>query len=791
MQFSENWLRSFVNPKLTSDELGHLLTMAGLELEELDPAAPAFNKVVVGEILTAEKHPNADKLRLTTVNVGGEVLQIVCGAPNAAVGLKVPCALVGAQLPGDFNIKAAKVRDVESFGMLCSAKELGLSEESDGLLVLPADAPVGTDIRDYLGLDDKLFTLKLTPNRADCLSILGIAREVAALTGCELTAPEIKPAAVSSDRTRAVVVEAKQHCPRYAGRVVSGVNAAAVTPDWMVQRLARSGIRSISVIVDITNYVLLEQGQPMHAFDNAKLSGAIHVRLPKAGEQLQLLNGNTITPDADSVLIADDIRALALGGIMGGEESGVTTATSEIFLESAFFAPEVIAGKARALNFSTDSSYRFERGVDFSRQVDALERATQLVLEICGGAAGPVVEVVSTADLPKRQPLRLRLARLNQVIGMDFARETVETQLKHLRFPWTADGDTFVVTPPAHRFDMEIEEDLIEEVARLYGYDNIPAPAPDNRVAMLPLPETQRTPMQVRRLVAERDYQEVVNFSFVETAWEQDFAGNEAPIVLANPIASQMGVMRTTLIGGLVSALSFNLKRRTSRVRVFEIGRCFWRDTAGAPVPGFQQPLRVAGLAAGSAEPEQWGSKSRNVDFFDVKGDVEALFAGQTLRFEKTVHSALHPGRSAAVLLNGERIGVVGELHPEWAQKYELGAAPVVFELELPALLAAPMPNYSTVSRFPVVERDLAFVVSQESALQSLLDGLNKASADIVKGVNLFDVYQGKGLEEGKKSLAFRVVMQDTGRTLADAEVDAAIAQLVAAAQQLGAALRA
>ena len=791
MQFSENWLRSFVNPKFTSDELGHLLTMAGLELEELDAAAPAFDKVVIGEILTAEKHPNADKLRLTTVNVGGEVLQIVCGAPNAAVGLKVPCALVGAQLPGDFNIKKAKVRDVESFGMLCSAKELGIAEDSDGLLVLPSDAPVGTDIRDYLGLDDKLFTLKLTPNRADCLSILGIAREVAALTGCDLTAPVIAAAAVTSDKARAVVVEATQHCPRYAGRVITGVNAAVSTPGWMVQRLARSGIRSISAIVDITNYVLLEQGQPMHAFDNAKLSGAIHVRLPKAGEQLQLLNGNTITPDADSVLIADESRALALGGIMGGDDSGVTTATTEIFLESAFFAPDAIAGKARALNFSTDSSYRFERGVDFSRQVEVLERATQLVLEICGGAAGPVVEHVSQGDLPKRNPVRLRLSRLNKVIGMDFTREIVETQLKNLRFPWTEADQAFLVTPPAHRFDMEIEEDLIEEVARLYGYDNIPSIAPDNRVAMLPLPEAKLTPMQVRRLVAERDYQEVVNFSFVETAWEKDFSGNDKPIVLANPIASQMGVMRTTLIGGLVNTLSFNLKRRTSRVRVFEIGRCFWRDAAGAPVTGFQQSLFVSGLAAGPAEPEQWGTKARNVDFYDVKGDLEALFVGQTLRFKNADHPALHPGRSAALLLNDECIGVVGELHPEWAQKYELGAAPVVFELDLSALLAVPMPAYVPVSRFPVVERDLAFVVSQEFSLQTLLDGLKKAAADIVKQVNLFDVYQGKGLEDGKKSLAFRVVMQDTDKTLADAEVDAAIAQLVAAAQQLGAVLRA
>ncbi|HTJ96803.1 MAG TPA: phenylalanine--tRNA ligase subunit beta, partial [Rhodocyclaceae bacterium] len=708
------------------------------------------------------------------------------GAPNAAVGLKVPCALVGAKLPGDFEIRKAKVRDVESFGMLCSAKELGIAEESDGLLVLPADAPVGTSIRDYLGLDDKLFTLKLTPNRADCLSILGIAREVAALTASELTAPAIKPVAPTHAQTRSVVIDAPQHCPRYAGRIVTGVNAAAATPDWMKQRLARSGIRSISAVVDITNYVLLEQGQPMHAFDNAKLSGAIHVRLPKAGEQLILLNGNTITPVADAVLIADEVRALALGGIMGGEDSGVTTDTKDIFLESAFFAPDAIAGKARELGFSSDSSYRFERGVDFSRQVEALERATELVLQICGGATGPVTEVVVAEHLPKRNPVCLRLARLNAVIGVAFDNEAVATQLNNLHFDWKAEGDSFIVTPPAHRFDIEIEEDLIEEIARLYGYDNIPALAPTARVAMLPLPEAQRSPMQVRRLVAERDYQEVVNFSFVEAAWEKDFAGNSAPIVLANPIASQMGVMRTTLFGGLINTLSFNLKRRTSRVRVFEIGRCFWREG-----DSFAQPLRVAALAAGPAEPEQWGGKTRNVDFYDVKADVEALFPGQALHFEKTSHAALHPGRSATISLQGKRIGVIGELHPEWVQKYELNSAPVVFELELAALLANPMPAYVPVSRFPVVERDLAFVVAQETPLQALLDILQGASSEQVQSIELFDVYQGKGLDDGKKSLAFRVVMQDTQKTLADAEVDAAIAQLVAAAQKSGAALRA
>lgn len=793
MQFSENWLRSLVNPPLSSAELGHLLTMAGLELEEMNSAAAEFSKVVVAKVLTVEKHPNADKLSLCTVNAGGETLQIVCGAPNVAPGLKVPCALIGAELKstdGVFEIKKAKMRGVESFGMLCSAKELGISEDSSGLMVLAGDAPIGADLRRTLALDDKIFTLKLTPNRADCLSLKGLAREVAALTHAPLSLPAIEAVPTQHQKTRAVVLDAPELCPRYCGRIVSGVNAAAPTPEWMKQRLERSGIRSISAIVDVTNYVLLEQGQPMHAFDNAKLEGAIHVRLPKSGEQLKLLNEQTIIPAADAVLIADEARALALGGIMGGDASGVTTGTTEIFLESAYFAPEAIAGKARELGFSSDASFRFERGVDFSQQRAALERATQLVLEICGGQPGPLVEAVSEAHLPERAPVKLRLARAAKVIGIDLGRERIEKLLRGLHLDVQAEADGFLVTPPPHRFDMEIEADLIEEIARIHGYDNIPAPAPTARLAMMPQSESSRSAMQVRRQVAERDYQEVVNFSFVEAAWEADFCGNIAPLTLANPIASQLSVMRISMIGGLINTLRFNLNRRTQRVRVFELGRCFLQEAAATQIPGIAQPLRLAALAAGPALPEQWGAPARNVDFFDLKADVEALFPAGSLQFEKAAHPALHPGRSANILRAGKVIGILGELHPLWVQKYETGTAPVVFEIEFASLQEQTLPVYKTVSRFPVVVRDLAFVVTQSGVVQTLVDALWQEAPAIVKEIKLFDLYQGKGLEQGKKSLAFRIVMQDTEKTLADVEVDAAIAQLIAAADKNGASLR-
>ena len=791
MQFSELWLRSFVSPDLDSDQLGHLLTMAGLEVEEQDGVAAVFSKVVVAQIVEAEKHPNADKLRVCKVDAGqGELLQIVCGAPNAAAGIKIPCALVGADLAG-FGIKAAKLRGVESFGMLCSAKELGISDESGGLLVLPEDAPVGTSLRDYLALDDTLFTIKLTPNRADCLSLTGIAREVAALTGSPLSLVACEPVAAGHGDTRAIVLDAPEACPRYCGRIIRGVDAKAPTPEWMKQRLVRSGIRSISALVDVTNYVMLELGQPLHAFDNAKLAGAIHVRLPQPGEQVLLLNGQTITPAADTLLIADEARALALAGIMGGEDSGITLDTTELFLESAFFAPDAIAGRARAYGFSSDASYRFERGVDFALAGQAIERATRLILDICGGEAGPVVEAVAADRLPARAPIRLRASRVRRVLGIDLSADAVAGMFERLDLQVSREGDDFIVTPPSYRFDVEIEEDLIEEIARIHGYDNIPSHAPRGPITMLPRPEAKRDVMSLRRQVAAREYQEVINFAFVEEAWEKDFAGNTNPVRLANPIASQMSVMRSTLIGGLVANVVTNRKRQTTRVRVFEIGRCFARDAAGQPVEGFHQPVRIAALAAGFAKPEQWGEANRNVDFFDVKADLEALLFPRVAEFERASHPALHPGRSAAVKVDGKAVGFIGELHPVWVQRYELGTAPVVFELDLDVLLQSVTPAYAELSRFPAVTRDLALVVDQQVASSVLLAGLQAVAPAIVQRIELFDQYQGKGVEPNRKSLAFRVVMQETQRTLEDAEVDAAMAALTRHAEEaLGAKLR-
>jgi phenylalanyl-tRNA synthetase beta chain len=594
MQFSESWLRSLCNPKLSTEELCHLLTMAGLEVEECRPAGVEFSNVVVAEVLSVEKHPDADKLKLCSVAVGEAApLQIVCGAPNVAAGMKVPCARVGARLPG-IEIKRAKVRGIESFGMLCSARELGLSDDHGGLLPLAADAPVGEDIRRHLDLDDHLITLKLTPNRADCLSLLGIARELSALTGSPLSAPELEPVAAVVTDTRKVVLDAPQSCSRYCGRIIRGVDAKAPTPEWMRRRIERSGIRSISFLVDVTNYVMLELGQPLHAFDDAELSGAIHVRLPTQGEKLLLLNEQTVTPSNDTALIADDEKPLAMAGIMGGEHSGISDSTRDLFLESAFFPPAAIAGKARALGFSSDASHRYERGVDFDLQRKAIERATQLILASCGGQPGPVVEALAADHLPRRNPVRLRNARVARVLGIELPEARIGEMLRGLGLQVEKTSEGFSVTPPSFRFDIEIEEDLIEEIARIHGYDNIPSLPPVARMAMMPATETNRPAMGLRRVVAERDYHEVVTYSFVEAAWEADFAVNPAPITLANPIASQMGVMRSTLIGGLVNTLVANRRRQTERVRIFELGRCFRREAGAGPVEGFAQPLRWA-----------------------------------------------------------------------------------------------------------------------------------------------------------------------------------------------------
>ena len=794
MKFSESWLRKLVDPKLTSEELSHLLTMAGLEVEALDPVAPAFDSVVVAHVLEVVKHPDADRLNVCQVDTGsGTPTTIVCGAPNVAVGLKVPCALPGAKLPGDFTIKIAKVRGIESSGMLCSARELGIDEDASGLLVLPADAPVGQSIREYLDLDDNQFELKLTPNRADCLSLLGIAREVGAITGATTNLPVVPEVPASIADQRNIVLDAPEACPLYCGRVIKGVDAKASTPEWMKRRLERSGIRAISALVDVTNYVMLELGQPLHAFDNTRLEGAVHARLAKPEEKLRLLNEQTIAVDADVLMIADDAKPLAMAGIMGGEESGITLDTSELFLESAFFAPKAIAGRARRYGFGSDASHRFERGVDFGGVRRAIERATQLIIDICGGQAGPVVE--AKASLPARQPVRLRTARAEKVLGLPLGGERIAGLFRGLALSFEQQGDDFLVTPPSWRFDMEIEEDLIEEIARLYGYDNIPSPAPRGRMEMMVQPEAQRPAYRIRQMLADRGYQEVVNFAFVEEAWEADFAAKTAEsdlIRLANPIASQMAVMRSNLFGGLVSNLVTNLKRKQSRVRLFEVGRTFHRDAAAQPVNGFHQPWKLAGLAFGGALPEGWAGGSRKVDFYDVKGDVEALLAPAQLRFDKLVHPALHPGRSARVLLDGQDIGCIGELHPEWVQKYDLPNAPVLFELDFAAVKLAKVPAYAEVSKFPPVIRDLAIVVDQSVALQTLLDGLKGQISGLIQDIQLFDVYVGKGVPENKKSLAFRIVMQDTQRTLQDSEVDAAMQQLVSCFEQaFGAQLRA
>lgn len=771
MQFSENWLRQFVNPAIDSEALSHALTMTGLEVEDLVPVAASFSKVVVGEIISADKHPDADRLQVCRVDVGlAEPLQIVCGAPNARAGLKAPCALVGAELPG-FNIKQAKVRGVESFGMMCSSKELGLSDESSGLLELPADTKTGQDIRDLLDLDDKLFTLKLTPNRSDCLSILGIARDVSALTGAKLNLPEMNPVAEIGHAKKGITVKATDACPRYVGRMIEAVNAVAATPTWMVRALERSGLRSISAVVDITNYVLLELGQPMHAFDADKLQGDIQVRYANPKEKLALLNEQTVELDADMLVIADDSGAIALAGIMGGMTTAVSDATQNIFLESAFFSPAVIVGKARRLNFSTDSSYRFERGIDFANTRQALERATALILEICGGNAGPVTEVLNT--LPERKAVSLRLARLTSVLGIDLNEMDVAKLFKKLGMIFKHGDGVFEVTPPSYRFDIVIEEDLIEEVARLHGYDNIPATPPHADMKMLPSPESKLHRAILQDMLVADGYQEIVSYSFVDESWERDLLGNASPIRLKNPIASNMSVMRSGLWGGLLDTLVYNLNRKQDRVRLFELGA-----TYAATVQGFEETQRISGLAYGDAAPEQWATEPREVDFYDIKANIDHLTHGQA-RYQAAEHPALHPGQSAEVLLNGKAIGWLGKLHPKWQQHYDLPRGVMLFELDAAPLLMREVVAYTEVGKFPPLRRDLAVLVDETITAQALLDSMLESKIPVVNKIALFDVYRGKGIAEGKKSLAFLVLMQDTQKTLTDMEADEVMAKLL------------
>ena len=787
MQFSENWLRTFVDTQLNTADLSHVLTMAGLEVEDVQPAGALFDHVVIGEIASAEKHPDADRLQLCKVNVGNEngiiqTLQIVCGASNARVGIKVPCALVGAELPG-ISIKQAKVRGVDSFGMLCSAKELGLSADATGLLELPVDAPIGQDIREYLSLNDYLLTVKLTPNRADCLSILGIARDVAAITGAPLIGTMLQPSLLESSAKKTVKVTATEACPAYYGRVIEGVNAQAPTPDWMIRNLERSGIRSISVIVDITNYVLIELGQPMHAFDLAKISGDIQVRFANANEEIKLLNDTQVKLKSDDLVIADNSGAIALAGIMGGEPTSVSDATTAIFLESAFFTPDVIAGKARRLGLSTDSSFRFERGVDFGNSKNALERATGLILSLCGGKAGAITE--ATSQLPARNTVSLRYARLLSVLGINIAQVEVAKILTQLGFEFTEKDGVFAVKAPTYRFDIAREEDLIEEIARLHGYDKIPAIAPQAALNMLPAPEAALNLAWVRDVLVNQGYQEIISYSFVDESWERDLLGNANPIKLKNPIASNLSVMRSGLWGGLLDTLTYNLNRKQERALLFEVGASYHQEKQG-----YSEQTRVAGLFYGAFQPEQWAAATKDVDFYDVKAHVDTLTHGQA-EYRAEAHPTLHPGQTARVYLRGKAIGWLGKLHPKWQQHYNLTKSTFLFELEAAPLLIKVLPVYQEVPKTLPIRRDLAVVVDANITVQAFLGAIEAAHISLVSQVQLFDIYQGKGIPENKKSLALSVFMQDTHKTLVDSEAEAAMAELLQLLEkQFGAALR-
>jgi phenylalanyl-tRNA synthetase beta chain len=806
MQFPESWLREFCNPPLTTSALAELLTMSGLEVEQMRPTAPPFTGVVVAEIVAVKPHPNADRLRVCDVDAGASSkngpLQIVCGAPNARVGIRVPLAVDGAALPaGDDGqpllIRSGMLRGVDSQGMLCSARELHLNDDHGGLLELAADAPLGTDLRDWLKLDDTLFTLKLTPNLAHCLSVYGVAREVAALTGAPLRAPSIAPAVVAHRQTLPVQIDAPDLCGRFSGRIVRNVDTRARTPDWMIDRLARCGQRPVSALVDISNYVMFELGRPSHIFDLDKIHDRLVVRWGRPGESLKLLNGSTVEVDAQVGVIADAQAVESLAGIMGGDATAVSDATRNVYVEAAFWWPHAIAGRSRRFNFTTDAGHRFERGVDPASTALHVERITQLIQQICGGDAGPLDDHV--VALPPQAPVSLRVARASKVIGMPLDDAQCARVFERLGFAFEQTPGRFTVTPPSWRFDLQIEEDLIEEVIRIIGYDKLPATAPLAPVLPRVRSETQRGAFDVRHALAALDYQETINFGFVEARWEHELAGNADPIRVLNPIAAPLSVMRSSLLGSLVQVLRHNVARKTNRVRVFEISRVAMRDATAAAgdatVAGAHQPARVAALAYGAADTLQWGVRERPVDFFDVKGDIEALLAPLKLRFERVDHPALHPGRSARVIIDGQDAGLVGELHPRWRQGYELPHAPVVFELDLDLVLRRRLPVFEPIARHQPAWRDLALVVHESKSHDALTAALGDDPLGLVTRVTLFDVYkptvQGSDMAPGEHSMAVRIELLDREATLTEDRIDAAVTAAVArAATVVGARLR-
>ncbi|MEB7885256.1 phenylalanine--tRNA ligase subunit beta [Serratia fonticola] len=787
MKFSELWLREWVNPAISSEALSDQITMAGLEVDGVEPVAGVFNGVVVGHVVECGQHPNADKLRVTKVDVGGErLLDIVCGAPNCRAGLKVAVATVGAVLPGDFKIKAAKLRGEPSEGMLCSFSELAISDDHDGIIELPQDAPIGTDIRDYLQLNDSAIEISVTPNRADCLGIIGVARDVAVLNQLPLTEPDMSPVTATIPDTLPIRVEAPQACPRYLGRVVKGINVKAPSPLWMREKLRRAGIRSIDAVVDVTNYVLMELGQPMHAFDLNRIEGGIVVRMAHEGETLRLLDGNEAKLQADTLVIADRQKALAMGGIFGGEHSGVNDETQDVLLECAFFSPLSITGRARRHGLHTDASHRYERGVDPALQHKAMERATRLLIDICGGQAGPIIDVSDESTLPKRATIALRRAKLDRLIGHVVPSEQVSDILRRLGCQVTELGDNWLAVAPSWRFDMEIEEDLVEEVARVYGYNNIPDVPVRADLVMTKHRESDLTLKRVKTMLVDHGYQEAITYSFVDPKVQALLHPGEEALILPSPISVEMSAMRLSLWTGLLSAVVYNQNRQQTRVRLFESGLRFVPDTAANL--GIRQDVMLAGVIAGHTHDEHWDLARKPVDFYDLKGDLESVLelTGKLseIQFKAESNPALHPGQSAAIYLHGERVGFIGVVHPELERKLDLNGRTVVFELEWNKLASRAVPQAREVSRFPANRRDIAVVVAENVAAEDILAECKKVGANQVVGVNLFDVYRGKGVAEGDKSLAISLVLQDTARTLEEEEIAATVAKCVEALKQ-------
>ena len=789
MILSENWLREWANPDLDAEALAHTLTMAGLEVDALTPLADGLSGVVVAEIISAEPHPDADKLRVCSVNTGTDTVQIVCGAPNAAAGLKAPLAQPGAKLPGGIKIKKAKLRGVESQGMLCSGAELNLSEDHDGLLALAADAPVGTPIEDYLDLNDRLIEIGLTPNRADCLSIAGVARDLAVATGTEFSAPALEPVPATIDQTLSIEVTAPADCPRYLGRVISDVDVSRPTPLYMVERLRRAGIRSIDAVVDITNYVMLELGQPLHAFDLDALEGGIQVRHAQPEERITLLDGEERTLTPDTLVIADHQKALAMAGIMGGEGSGISAETHHLFLEAAFFAPELMAGRARHYGLHTDASHRYERGVDPELAYQAVERATQLFLECVGGEAGPVTDVTSSVHLPKREAVSLKASSIRRMLGIDLASDEVTRIFKGLGFAVEADADTgsWLCTAPSWRFDMGREADLLEEIARIHGYDNIPV-EPVRGAASVGAYAESATPQSVikQRLVA-RGFNEAITFSFVSPEFQQLIDPEIEPVALKNPISSDLAVMRTSLIPGLLGAAAHNINRQQTRVRLFEMGLRFMTGEALAQTP------MLALLLCGRRMPEGWSSNAESVDFYDMKGEIEALLqaADQSLTFRSTVRPGLHDGQTAEILLGEKVVGFMGRLHPSTAKALNLPEQTLVAELEWASVVGRALPHYEEISKFPEVRRDIAVIVNRETPSAALLDAARASAGASLADARIFDVYEGDGVAENEKSLAIGLTFRDQSRTLTDEEINESLSQVIESlSEKLGATLR-